>query len=45
MNIAKKGYKKGYDWLGSVIHWELYKQLIFDPAQWEILSYYTPFFN
>ena len=28
--LAQKEYKTRYDWVGKVIHWELYKKLKFD---------------
>ena len=28
--LAQKEYKTRYDWVGKVIHWELYKRLKFD---------------
>ena len=28
--ISTKEYKTRYDWVGKVIHWELYKKLKFD---------------
>ena len=30
--LSQKEYKRRHDWLGKVIHWELYKRLIFDYA-------------
>ena len=30
--LAQKEYKTRHDWMGKVIHWELYKKLNFDHA-------------
>ena len=38
--LAQKEYEMRYDWLGKVIHWELYKQLKFDPVnKWYMLGF------
>ena len=35
VELAQKEYKTRYDWLGKVIHWEMWKKLKFDhPNKW-----------
>ena len=31
--LAQKEYKARHDWVGKVIHWEMYKKFKFDPAK------------